>query len=258
MQEGHDDAGQERGEKQRPVPRERPERCRAVQSDRREQDAHGEPEEHKEVPMESDAPAQQAAKQITHAFLATRGRGDQEGRKGQPQDGGERLDHRERQFNGQDAEPILREEYGDQADPSEPEGQHEEGHYRMAGNQTSEWGIGCGSPIRTVRYGHQGLFFHPSLALVTGETAFYEARSTAATRQISPSRRDLLSRAGPGTTKINSLTQRCRPSGPRTRAHHSRRSLTHQSSWPPGDHVIASTWIVVRATTGVGGAVTCQ
>jgi hypothetical protein len=107
--------------------------------------------------VESDPPPQQAAQQIAHAFLATRGRGDQEGRKGQPQDGGERLDHRERQFNGQDAEPILREEYGDQADPSEPEGQHEEGHHRVAGNQTPESGIGCGWPIRTVRYGHQGL-----------------------------------------------------------------------------------------------------
>jgi hypothetical protein len=104
--------------------------------------------------MESDPPPQQAAKQISHAFLTTRGRGDQEGRKSQPQNGGERLDHRERQFNVQDAEPILREEYGDQADPSEPEGQHQEGHHRMAGNQTSEWGMGCGSPIGTVRYGH--------------------------------------------------------------------------------------------------------
>ena len=65
-------------------PRERPERCRAVQNDRRDQDAHGEPEEHKEVPMESDPPPQQAAQQISHALLATRGRGDQEGRKGQP------------------------------------------------------------------------------------------------------------------------------------------------------------------------------
>jgi hypothetical protein len=58
------------------------ERCCAVQNDRREQDAHGKPEEHKEVPMESDPPAQQAAQQISHAFLAARGRGDQEGRKG--------------------------------------------------------------------------------------------------------------------------------------------------------------------------------
>jgi hypothetical protein len=72
--------------------------------------------------MESNPPPQQAAKQISHAFLAARGRGDKEGRKGQPQDGGECLDHRERQFNGQDAESILREEYGDQAGPSEPEG----------------------------------------------------------------------------------------------------------------------------------------
>jgi hypothetical protein len=107
--------------------------------------------------MESDPPPQQATQQIAHAFVATRGRGHQEGRKGQPQDGGERLDHRKRQFNGQDAEPILRKQYGDQADPSEPEGQHEEGHHRMAGNHTPESGIGCGSPIRTVRYGHQGL-----------------------------------------------------------------------------------------------------
>ena len=51
-----------------------------------------------------------------------------------------RVYQRERQFNGQDAEPILREEYGDQADPSEREGQHEEGHRGMAGNQTPEWG----------------------------------------------------------------------------------------------------------------------
>ena len=107
--------------------------------------------------MESDPPPQQATKQIPHAFLATRGRGDQEGRKGQPQNGGERLDHRERQFNGQHAEPILREEYRDQADPAEPEGQHEEGHHRVAGNQTPGSGIGCRSPIRTVRYRHQGL-----------------------------------------------------------------------------------------------------
>jgi hypothetical protein len=74
-----------------------------------------------------------------------------------PQDGGEHLDYRERQFNGQDAKPILREEYRDQADPSEPEGQHEEGHHRVVGNQTPEWGIEHGWPIRTVWYGHQGL-----------------------------------------------------------------------------------------------------
>ena len=57
--------------------------------------------------------------------------GDREGRKGQPQDGGERLYHREWQFDGQDAEPILRKEYGDQADPSEPESEYEEGHHRV-------------------------------------------------------------------------------------------------------------------------------
>ena len=101
--------------------------------------------------MESDLPPQQAAKQISDAFLAARGRGDQEGRKGQPQDGGERLDHRERQFNGQEAEPILREEYGDQAGPSEPDGQREEGLRRVAGDQPPEWGIGSGLPSRTVR-----------------------------------------------------------------------------------------------------------
>jgi hypothetical protein len=61
---------------------------------------------------------------------------NQERRKGQPHDGGDRLNHRERQLNRKDAEPILREEYGNQADPSEPEGQHEEGHHRVAGNQT--------------------------------------------------------------------------------------------------------------------------
>jgi hypothetical protein len=33
----------------------------------------------------------------------------------------------------------------------------------------------------------------------------------------------------------------CRPSGPRTRPNHSRRSRTHQSSVPPGDHVADST-----------------
>jgi len=106
------------------------------------------------------SPTRQRSKRLSRSrtpFLATRGRGDQEGRKGQPQHGGQRLDHRERQFNGQDAEPILREEDRDQADPSEPEGQHEEGHHRMAGNQTPECGIVRGSPIRTVRYGHQGL-----------------------------------------------------------------------------------------------------
>src|SRR3954468_15972270 len=37
-----------------------PQRCRAMQNDRRKQDAHWEAEEHKEVPMESDPPPQQA------------------------------------------------------------------------------------------------------------------------------------------------------------------------------------------------------
>jgi hypothetical protein len=117
----------------------------------------GSPKSTKRYQWESDPPPQQADQQISHAFLATRGRSDQEGRKGQPQDCGERLDHRERQFNGQDAEPISREEDGDQADPSEPERQDEEGRHRVAGNQPPESGMGCGSPIRTVRYGHQGL-----------------------------------------------------------------------------------------------------
>ena len=38
VSQGHDGAGQECGEEQRPVPRERRERCRAVHNDRREQD----------------------------------------------------------------------------------------------------------------------------------------------------------------------------------------------------------------------------
>jgi hypothetical protein len=41
--------------------------------------------------------------------------------------------------------------------------------------------------------------------------------------------------------RSTALTHRWRPSAPRTRPNHSRRSLTHQSSWPPGDHVAAST-----------------
>src|SRR3712207_7011642 len=52
------------------------------------------------------------------------------------QDGGQRLDHRKGQFDGEDAEPVLREEDGDQAGPSEPEGHHQEGRRRVAGYQT--------------------------------------------------------------------------------------------------------------------------
>jgi hypothetical protein len=46
--------------------------------------------------------------------------------------------------------------------------------------------------------------------------------------------------------RLLALIHRCLPSLPRTRPNHSRRgrrSLTHQSSWPPGDQVAISTWI---------------
>jgi hypothetical protein len=86
---------------------------------------------------------------------AARGRGDQEGQKGQPQDGGERLYHREWQFDGQDAEPILRKEYGNQADPSEPESDYEEGHHRVVGNQAPEWGIERGGRFALFGTAHQ-------------------------------------------------------------------------------------------------------
>jgi hypothetical protein len=40
-----------------------------------------------------------------------------------------------------------------------------------------------------------------------------------------------------GRLRSEALNHACRPSGPRTRPHHSRRSFTHQSSWHAADRI---------------------
>ena len=81
--------------------------------------------------MESDPPPQQAAKQISHGFLAARGPVTEKAGRASPKTVASVCTTVSGSSMGRTPNPFSARSMGDQADPSEPESEYEEGHHRV-------------------------------------------------------------------------------------------------------------------------------